>query len=85
MANTGQLTATVTPSDATNKAVVWSSSNQAVATVDAAGKVTARGVGTATITCETVDGGKTATCAVTVEAEGSYIGAAYIGAAYLIE
>ncbi len=63
---TKQLTATVSPSDATNKAVTWSSSNTSVATVSDSGLVTAKAVGNATITCKTQDGGKTATCEVTV-------------------
>lgn len=46
--------------------VTWSSDNEAVATVDSDGKVTAMGEGTANITA-TADGGKTATCAVTVK------------------
>ena len=62
------LTATVTPDNATNKAVTWTSSNEAVATV-ADGVVTAVGAGTATITVTTEDGGKTATCTVTVNAK----------------
>ena len=61
------LTATVAPADATNKKVTWKSSNAAVATVDAAGKVTAVKAGEATITVTTEDGGKTATCKVTVK------------------
>lgn len=61
-----QLRATVTPSDAANKAVSWTSSAAAIATVDNTGKVTAVSAGTATITVKTADGGKTATCAVTV-------------------
>ncbi len=64
---TGTLIATVAPTDATNKAVTWSSDDTSVATVDADGKVTAVGAGEATITVTTEDGGKTATCAVTVE------------------
>lgn len=66
------LTATVTPTDATNKEVTWSSSNEAVATVDAAGKVTAVAAGTAEITATTKDGGKTAKCTVTVTAAIDY-------------
>lgn len=61
------LTATVTPDNATNKNVTWSSSAPGVATVDASGNVTAVAEGTATITAATEDGGKTATCTVTVE------------------
>ena len=60
------LTATVEPSDAANQNVTWASSDTSVATVDAAGKVTAVAPGTATITVTTADGGFTATCAVTV-------------------
>lgn len=63
---TKELTATVYPTDAANKNVTWTSSNDAVATVDAAGIVTAKTVGTATITATTEDGGYTDTCVVTV-------------------
>ena len=68
--NEGQsktLTATVSPSNAANKSVNWTSTNTGVATVDANGVVTAVSKGTATITATTVDGGKTASCAVTVK------------------
>ena len=69
------LTATVAPANATNKGVVWSSSNQSVATVSN-GLVTAVAVGSATITATTQDGGYTATYALTVEAapQGNLIG-----------
>jgi hypothetical protein len=60
------LTATITPTNATNKGLDWSSSDLQVVTVDANGGVKATGRGTATITAETQDGGKTATCLVTV-------------------
>jgi cellulase/cellobiase CelA1/uncharacterized protein YjdB/aryl-phospho-beta-D-glucosidase BglC (GH1 family) len=63
---TGQLTATVTPADATNKTVNWRSSNTAIATVSASGLVTAVANGTVTITATTQDQGYTATCTVTV-------------------
>jgi uncharacterized protein (TIGR02145 family) len=63
---TAQLTATVLPANATNQALTWSSSATDVATVSAAGLITAKAAGTATITVTTVDGSKTATCAVTV-------------------
>ena len=60
------LTATVSPTDATNKNVSWSSDNESVATVDANGKITAVAAGAATITVTTEDGSKTASCEVTV-------------------
>lgn len=63
---TKQLTAVVYPTNATNKNVTWTSDNNDVATVDAAGIVTAKTVGTATITATTEDGGYTDTCVVTV-------------------
>ena len=63
----GTFRATVTPSNAKNKAVSWKSSNNKVATVDANGRLTAVGVGSATITCTANDGGGAkATCTVTV-------------------
>ncbi|MCR5463421.1 MAG: Ig-like domain-containing protein [Bacteroidales bacterium] len=64
---TAQLTATVDPSNASDKSLEWTSSDAKIATVDASGKVTAVGIGSATITVKTKDGGKTATCAVTVD------------------
>lgn len=60
------LVATITPADATDKTVTWSSSDSNVASVDQTGKVTAEGAGTATITVTTTDGSHTDTCAVTV-------------------
>ena len=64
--NTLTLTPTVSPTDATNKAVSWKSSNTSVATVDTNGKVTVVGNGAATVTVTTDDQGKTATCEITV-------------------
>ncbi len=64
--NTVTLTATVAPANATDKTVTWQSNQTSVATVDANGKVTAVGNGTATITGKTTDGGHTASCTVTV-------------------
>ena len=60
------LTATVSPDNATNKSVTWTSTNPSVATVDNNGKVSAVAVGDAIIIVVTADGGKTATCTVTV-------------------
>jgi hypothetical protein len=61
------ITATVAPANASNKTVLWTSSNNSVATVNN-GVVTAVAVGTATITATTQDGGFTATYTLTVEA-----------------
>ena len=63
---TATLIATVSPDDAGDKTVIWSSSDDTKATVDATGKVTGVAAGSATITVKTVDGEKTATCAVTI-------------------
>ena len=62
------LKATVTPSDAKNKAVTWESDKPAVATVDKNGKVKGIAAGEANIKVTTVDANKTATCKVTVSA-----------------
>jgi len=67
---TTQITATVVPSNATNKTVTWSSGNTSVATVNSAGLVTGVSGGTAIITATTQDGNKTATCTVTVPSAG---------------
>lgn len=62
------LTATVSPADADNKAVTWSTDNAAAAAVDQSGRITSVGAGSATITATTADGGFKASCAVTVAA-----------------
>jgi len=60
------LVAAISPSNATNKAVTWSSSNSKIASVDSKGVVTAKSGGTATIYAKTKDGGFVAACKVTV-------------------
>ncbi len=61
-----QLTATVSPSNATNKNVTWSSNNSNISV--SGGKVTAKTAGSAIVTVTTADGGYTAQCNVTVNA-----------------
>ena len=60
------LACTFYPENATNKALVWLSTNENVATVDETGKITAKNSGYATIRATTVDGGKVANCYVHV-------------------
>jgi uncharacterized repeat protein (TIGR02543 family) len=73
---TDQLTATITPSDATNQNISWSSDNTLVANVSSSGLVTAMAAGTANITVTTADGGFTATCSVTVNVPAFYLNGA---------
>lgn len=63
---TFELSAKVSPENATDSSVTWTSEDQAVATVDDNGKVTAVGVGTTTITASAANGNVYATCTVTV-------------------
>ena len=71
---TQTLTATVQPSDATDKAVAWKSSKTGVATVDQSGNVTAVAAGECTITATAKDGsGVKGTCKVTVKASDEQI------------
>ena len=63
---TETLIATVLPADATNKELIWESSDPKVVYVDNTGKITALAEETATITVTTADGGKKASCEVIV-------------------
>lgn len=63
---------TITPENATNKTIIWSSDNENVAKVED-GKVTAISEGTATITATTVDGNHVATCDVTVKKDAEVL------------
>ncbi len=63
--NTKKLTATVAPANATNKTVIWSSSDTTIVKVDANGLLTGKSPGTATITATTQDGAKTSSITAT--------------------
>lgn len=64
---TFNLEAQITPTDATNKIINWSSTNSSVVTVDSYGQLTAKGVGSATIIASSQDGSNlSATCNVEV-------------------
>lgn len=66
--DTKQLSATVAPSNATNKSVTYSTSDATIATVSSSGLVTALKAGSVTITVKTADGGKTDTASGTISA-----------------
>ncbi len=68
---TAQLTASVNPTNAPNQAINWTSSNTSILTVSATGLVTAKAVGTASVTASSVDGNKTAVCDFYVKAQPS--------------
>ena len=72
--NTYQLVETVSPSDACDKSVTWSTSNSSVASVDTNGLVSGVTTGSATVTVTTVDGGFSKNCSVTVD-EGEHASA----------
>lgn len=63
------LVAEISPDNATDKSVVWKSSDETLLSVDAGGRVTALAAGSAEVTVTTVSGGKTACCNVTIVQE----------------
>lgn len=84
--DTKQLTVAISPQEAENKTLVWQSANEAIATVDQTGKITAVAVGNTTVSATTQDGSNiTTTVDVTVADAGlvefdndnKYLGAAY--------
>ena len=82
---TAVLKAEVEPADASVKTVLWSVTQGTAVTVDGYGKVTAMAAGTATVTAETVDSGKTASCTVTVGNGGGSGGTGETGGTVAVE
>ena len=68
---TVQLTATVTPNDATDKSIIWSTSDASIASVSTSGLITGINGGLVTMTATTNDGDFTATCEVLVNGKGT--------------
>jgi len=64
--NSETLAAVVSPSNATNTSVTWTSSNPSVATINSSGQIKAIAAGSVAIIATTIDGGRTAICNVTV-------------------
>ena len=64
--STSKLNATVTPDNAENKNIIWSSENSDIVSVDESGNITAKSIGTAVVTATTEVGNFTAKCKVTV-------------------
>ncbi len=69
---TENLVATITPSDATNKDLIWSTGDASIASVNQNGKVTAKKIGKTTIKVVTDDGNKEATCEIEVTKYNSF-------------
>ena len=81
---TRQVNPVILPPNATNKAVVWSSSDTNIATVSSSGLVTARSGGTSTITVTTADGSKKATLAVTIPVNVSSVSISQLNVTLLV-
>ncbi|MCR5304517.1 MAG: Ig-like domain-containing protein [Lachnospiraceae bacterium] len=81
--DTAALKATVTPENATDPTVKWSSTNIYTVSVNAAGVITANKTGKATITAKTVDGEHEASCVVTVIAEAVHVSSVTVSPAAL--
>lgn len=62
----GKLTVSLTPANATNQEISWSSSRRSIVSVDAEGNIKANAVGTATITVTTADGEYKDSCVITI-------------------
>lgn len=73
------LTATISPADASNKNVTWSTSNSDVATVSPTGEIKAVGIGTTTVTATATDGNYVVSCTVSVKDITDYIALSFIG------
>lgn len=82
--NTLQLKATITPTNATDKNIAWTTSDSKIVTV-VDGLVTAIDVGTAEITVTTDDGNKSAKCSITVEAATEITGISFTSESETIE
>ncbi len=73
LGETRTIAATISPENAINKSVTWSSSNPAVATIDSNGKATAQSIGTAILKVTTIQGGFTAQTELTVTQAQNYL------------
>ncbi|MFV0344170.1 MAG: Ig domain-containing protein [Anaerocolumna sp.] len=70
---TARMSYIISPTNATNKEVTWSTTNSAVVSVDANGQVTARGAGIAVLVLRSADGSYMSTCTITVKQKATGI------------